>query len=161
MGLLLQGLYTYIFQYFCLPVFILMMIGRPRFLIRWVHKLLDFEEPFKKVKIFRVLLILCFVTVLWSYYRKWTLEKLVHEIGMTAGEHQHGNVHFIDEKLREAHLFERNTYMFFAFCIMIIIVEKFCHSYFKLWNLEDKAKEQRDKLNALHPKKDEKLKKID
>jgi hypothetical protein len=138
MGLLIQAVYAAIFKFFCVPVFVLMLIGRPRFLINWVHKFINAKEPLFKLRFFRFIFFLCCITVVWSYYRKYELEKLVAQIGSEGKTNM--NVHFIDEKLREAHLFERNTYMFFTFIVIMIIVEKFCHSYFKLWALEDQVK---------------------
>lgn len=161
MGLLLQAIYSGLFKYFCIPIFILMLIGRPRFLINWTHKLINLREPFMKVKIFRGAFLLCLLTVVWSYYRKWSLEKLVQDIANGETKHPSHSYHFLDEKLREAHLFERNAYMFFTFMILMIIVEKFCHSYFKLWNLQDELKNAKVRnLNNI-PVKDSKLKKND
>lgn len=153
MGLILQVVYSYIFNFFCLPVFVLMLIGRPKFLVRAVHQILQFQEPIKKLKIFRIILYLCITVVVYSYYRKWAIEKLVHELAHS-GDALHGSVHFIDEKLREAHLFERNSYMFFAFSLLIIIVEKFCHSYFKLWELKEQLEVQRLNLAKVQPAKE-------
>jgi len=48
------------------------------------------------------------------------------------------NMHFMDEKTREANMFERNCYMFFTFIMLIIILEKFCQSYFSLWKAQSK-----------------------
>lgn len=165
MGLLLQAIYTGIFKYVCIPIFVLMLIGRPRFLISWVHKLINMREPFFKLKLFRFIFFLCCCTVVWSYYRKWHLENVVAKL--RAEDTKTGamaNMHFIDEKLREAHLFERNTYMFFTFIILMIVVEKFCHSYFKLWKLEDETKgvkEPRKEPQVAEPPKDPQLKKIE
>jgi hypothetical protein len=160
MGFLLQTLYSQVFKFFCLPVFIIMLIGRPRFLITWIHKFINLKEPFLKVKLFRGLFSVCLLTVLYSYYRKWSLENLVQEITKSQRQGEViGNINFLDEKLREAHLFERNAYMFFTFMILMIVVEKFCHSYFKLWNLEDEVKAAKSKELSREPVKDTIMKK--
>jgi hypothetical protein len=114
-----------------------------------------------KVKIFRGAFLLCLFTVIWSYFRKWSLEKLVHEIANNESKQSSTSFHFLDEKLREAHLFERNAYMFFTFMILMVIVEKFCHSYFKLWNLQDELIIAKAKELNKQPPKDPKSKKID
>jgi hypothetical protein len=44
---------------------------------------------------------------------------------------------YMDDKLREANLCERNAYMFLTFDIMILIFEKLCFTYFKLWSSEN------------------------
>jgi hypothetical protein len=159
MGFLLQAIYTGVFKYFCIPIFILMLVGRPRFLINWIHKLINIREPFKKIKVFRGAFLLCLITVVWSYFRKWSLEKLVQEIANSETKQANTSFHFLDEKLREAHLFERNAYMFFTFMILMVIVEKFCHSYFKLWNLQDELKRAKVKDSNKEIVKDPKLKK--
>ena len=139
MALLIQAVYSIIFKYFCVPVFLLMLVGRPRFLIGWVHKLINAREPFFKLRLFRFTFFLCCLTVVYSYFKKYELENIVENLSKEQAKGA-GNIHYIDEKLREAHLFERNTYMFFTFIVIMIIVEKFCHSYFKLWALEDQVK---------------------
>ena len=142
MGIFYQAAYSGVFKYFCLPVFFLMLIGRPRFLINLVHKLISIRDPFLQLRIFRFTFVICLITTIWSYYRKVTLEHLVEEI--SKGSEKGTNMLYIDEKIREAHLHERNTYMFFTIIIMMIVVEKFCHSYFKLWALEDASKLKRN-----------------
>lgn len=54
------------------------------------------------------------------------------------------NIHFIDEKTKEAHLFETNVYMFSTVYIMIVIFDKFCHKYFKLQEAQDKFNLQKE-----------------
>ena len=161
MGLLLQTIYTALFKYFCIPIFILMLIGRPRFLIVWIHKFINLREPFMKVRISRGACLICLFTVVWSYFRKWSLEKLVDSIASDESSRSSTSSQIIDEKLREAHLFERNAYMFFTFMILMIIVEKFCHSYFKLWNLQDELTRAKLKELQKDPVKDLNLKKTD
>jgi len=114
-----------------------------------------------KVKIIRGSFFVCLLTVLWSYYRKWSLEKVVRNISGDDSNQSNLSSHILDEKLREAHLFERNAYMFFNFMIIMIIVEKFCHSYFKLWNLQDELERAKAKVLNNEPVKDQKLKKND
>ncbi len=152
MGLIIQAIYSGIFKFFCLPVFLLMLIGRPRFLISFVHKFIEFREPFSKLKLFRFIFFLCCLTVGWSYYRKWALEKVIDKlVNDQARTGVASNVHFIDENLREAHLYERNCYMFFTFIVLMGVVEKFCHSYFKLWTLEDKINEKKKYNSEVKP----------
>ncbi len=134
----MQAIYTSIFKFFCLPVFILMIIGKPRFLINLVHKFIEFKDPIFKLKIFRFIFFLCCLTVGWSFYRKRALESIVDQlVNEQATRGAPSNVHFIDEKLREAHLHERNCYMFLTFIVLMAVVEKFCHIYFKLWSVQD------------------------
>ena len=121
MALLIQAVYSIIFKYFCVPVFLLMLVGRPRFLIGWVHKLINAREPFFKLRLFRFTFFLCCLTVVYSYFKKYELENIVENLSKEQAKGA-GNIHYIDEKLREAHLFERNTYMFFTFIVIMIIV---------------------------------------
>jgi hypothetical protein len=98
---------------------------------------------------------------------------MIEQLGLEQNK-SNTNIHYIDEKLREAHLFERNTYMFFTLIILMIVVEKFCHSYFKLWALEDvltakekvkatisQIKKPEEVKNVSDVQKDSKLKKTE
>ena len=160
MGLLLHVAYNGIFKFFCLPVFILMLFGKPKFLIRWVNKFINSKFIFLNVSIFWVTLILCSITALWSFYRKHSLEQMVHDLS-TKSSGTVANIHYIDEKLREAHLFERNTYMFGTFIVMMIIVDRFCLSYFKLWEEEDALERKKKELKGESVPKEPLLKKTE
>ena len=95
---------------------------------------------------------------------KWSIERMVQQLVSQTGNDLVGSIHFTDEKLRQAHLHERNAYMFFTFIVLMIIVEKFCHTYFKLWALEDKAKgslEASKVKETVAPPKDPMLKKTE
>lgn len=142
MGLFLQAVYVYAFNYFCIPLFIIVLIGKPRFLINLVHKLIEIKEPFKKIKIFRFILGLCLVSVIWSLYCKKKAEHLIDQIFASSFHDPNvANSYFIDEKIREAHLFERNAYMFSTFFVIILVIDNICHCYLKLWHKDDKFKE--------------------
>lgn len=143
MGLLLQAIYSNLFRYFCLPIFALMIFGKPRFLIRIAHKLINIEEPVRHIRIFRFFIFICAIYVVFCYYRSYQLTKLVYELSNTSELQRQagvGNINFLDEKVRESYLFERNCYFFFTFMIILLTVEKFCHNYFKLWAKEDEVR---------------------
>jgi hypothetical protein len=138
MGLILHWVYNF-FKFVAMPLFFLMIIGKPRFLINFVHKLLDIKEPISKVKVFRFILLLNTCICIYSFYRKWELTNLVNEMHLKYNKDPSAaNMHFMDEKTREANMFERNCYMFFTIIVIIVILEKFCHSYFSLWKTEGK-----------------------
>jgi hypothetical protein len=127
-----QFIYNYIFIYFCLPAFILMLFGKPRFLIKAVKKIFQIELPRIRYSFGTLLVVFCLVWVAVSYYKKTALDGLLSGLKLSAE-----NEVFYSEKTREAHLHQRNGFMYFTFFIMIIILKKLCNSYEKLWKSED------------------------
>jgi hypothetical protein len=133
MAIFTEFMYNYVFIYFCLPAFVLMLFGRPRFLVRKVRNILDIKLPKIGFSIGTILMFACIVIVATSYLKKNSTEKQIAEIKSTVE-----NETYYNEKLREAHLSERNCYMYFTFTIMILVLQRMCGSYEKLWELEDK-----------------------
>jgi hypothetical protein len=132
MGIVTQFLYNYFFLYFCIPAFLLMLFGRPRFLIKGVKKVLHFNMPRIRIRFGSCLMAFCMINVILSYYKKVEVDNLILQIKLTVDTEG-----FHNEKVREAQLAERNCYMYFTFAVMLMVLQKLCGSYSKLWQSED------------------------
>jgi hypothetical protein len=120
-------------------MFALILYGKPKFLINAIHKVLNVRDPISKIKVFRFILL--FNTVYFIYclfyarvLRKTVEEYVVKEVDTLQGVSMIG---YLDDKIREQNLCERNAYMFFTLNIIILVFEKLCFSYFKLWKKEN------------------------
>lgn len=136
MAILLGSIYSIIFTFFGLPVILIMILGKPRFLIKLINIIYHLKDPVKKIKIMRALMIVSFLVMLWNGFNKYMITRHLSSIDVEESQFK-----YIETKAREAQLCERNFFMFLAFFIMFIIIEKFCETYKKLWNLEDYRKE--------------------
>jgi hypothetical protein len=130
---MLRFIYQYIFFYVLCPAFVLIFLGKPRILVKLVHKIIHLKEPFRGFRMFNVFTLLCLLFTVFNYFRVRKDKYELHEFGSLSHD-------LMDKKLREINLHERNTYMFFAFFIMCISVERIVENYFKLWSLEDEKK---------------------
>ena len=140
MGIVLHTLYIWTYLYFSLPLFILVFFGKPKFIIVLIHKILQFKEPFSKIRIFRFLSLLCFLYISFCLIRSRHLFTHIDEFLNQYDSRQTNlfpNIITIDEKLKEAHILERNAYMFFTFVVLLYVIDKLCHMYFELWKYEN------------------------
>jgi hypothetical protein len=155
MARILQLVYTNFFLYFIVPLFILVLIGKPAFLIRVLRKILHFREPIKDIKVFNFIAGSCAIIMAWNFYSLYRINETLKHFEISSredhGHHHHGGKHssFVDEKTKEAHLCERNAFIFLTFVIMIIVLDKFTDAYQKLWNIEAYKKNILDKSAKL------------
>lgn len=119
--------------YFLIPILILVLIGKPRPVIKLIHFIMNIREPIKEIKIFMFLWLACGLYAALNLYQKYRLENVLLGLEKSAK-----NVELYDSKMRELNLYERNAYMNLNFFIIIIIIERLCDSYFKFWEEEDK-----------------------
>ena len=148
MSLIVHAMYSF-YLYFLLPVLVLVLIGQPRFLIKLIHMILNLKEPIKEIKIFMFIWISCGLYAGLNLFQKFTLEKVVQAL-----DKSQKNIEIYDNKMRELNLAERNAYMYLNFFIIIMIIERLCDSYFKLWVEEDKKTLIEKKILEISNKKD-------
>ena len=137
------------FQYILLPILVFVLIGKPRFLIKLIHFILNIKEPIKDIKVFVFIWISCGLCAGLNLYKKFHLEKIVQSYDKNSH-----NVENYDNKTRELNLSERNAYMYLNLFIIIIIIERLCDSHFKSWVEEDKKALIEKKILEISNKKD-------
>jgi hypothetical protein len=138
MGMLLNFIYQYIYLYLSLPVLLIVLIGKPRFVINLIYRIINLKEPITKVKIFGFIFGFNVLYVLYCLFRSMSLKNSIKNLQVNDLDTVRiiGVINYIDDKMREAHLFERNAFMFFTFNILILVINKLCLSHFKLWLTE-------------------------
>ncbi len=122
-----------IYLYFLIPIFILILLGKPRFLVKIIYTLLNIHEPFKNVKIFGFYTLACGLYSGLCFYNKYQVENFISKLN-----HSANNMELYNAKVRELNLNERNGFMFLNFFILMILIERLCDSHFKKWIEEDK-----------------------
>ena len=119
--------------YFLIPIFILILIGKPRFLIRLIHKIMNIREPFNDIKIFECYCNACGLYSVFCFFIKYRIENTISKL-----DHNLNNMELYKNKIRELNLYERDGFMFLNFFILIHLIERLCKSHFKIWTREDK-----------------------
>jgi hypothetical protein len=132
MGVITQFIFNYVYLYFCIPAFLLMLFGRPRFLVKAIRKVFEISVPRVRLSIGTVLMGFCMMNVLLSYYKKHVTDEVLSNLILTVDTEG-----IYNERIREAHLYERNCFMYFTFTIMILVLQRMCGSYDKLWVAQD------------------------
>lgn len=121
------------YLYFLIPIFLLVLFGKPRFLIKLIHKILNIHEPFKDIKIFGFYAIACGLYSVLCFFNKFNIQEHIASM-----DHSKGNMELYNAKVRELNLNERNGFMFLNFFILMILIERLCDSHFKIWAEQDK-----------------------
>jgi hypothetical protein len=129
MGLIIQWTYNYIFKYFLVPAFILMLFGKPRFLINIFDRILK-AKTVKNMSVGNIITFVVLFVLVFSFIKINKINSLLETAGSTVTE-------YITEKIREAHLYERNCYMYLTFFVMIIILYRLTSIYKKYWLYRD------------------------
>jgi hypothetical protein len=119
--------------YFLLPTLLLVLVGKPRPVITLIHLIMNIKEPIKGIKLFMFLWFACGLYAALNLLQKFNIENSLLKL-----EKSVKNVELYDTKMRELNLCERNAYMYLNFFVIIIIIERLCDSYFKLWEEDDK-----------------------
>lgn len=132
MAIMTNILYKF-YLYFLIPIFLLILFGKPRFLVKLIHKILNIHEPFKDIKIFGFYAVACGLYSLLCFLNKFQIEEAISKL-----DHNKNNMELYNSKIRELNLNERNGFMFLNFFILMILIERLCDSHFKKWEEEDK-----------------------
>jgi len=121
------------YLYSLLPILALVLIGKPRPIIKFIHYILNIREPFKEIKVFMFFWLACGFFAVINLFQKFRIEIVLQNLDKSPK-----NADIFDTKMRELNLCERNAYMYLNFFIIIIIIERLCESYFSFWEEEDK-----------------------
>lgn len=148
MALIMHAMYGF-YLYFFLPILVLVLIGKPRFLIKLIHMILNLKEPIKEIKIFMFIWLSSGLFAVLNFFQKFKIERIVQVL-----DKSQKNLETYDSKMRDLNLAERNAYMYFNYFIVIIIIERLCDSYFKSWVEEDKKTLIEKKILEVSNKKD-------
>jgi len=120
------------YLYFLIPIFLLILLGKPRFLVKIIHTILNIHEPFKGIKIFGFYFVACGLYSALCFLNKFKIEEFISSL-----DHSKNNMELYNAKTRELNLNERNGFMFLNFFILMILIERLCDSHFKKWEVED------------------------
>lgn len=136
MGIILKFVYKFGFLYFFLPMFILYIIGKPRFIVKILNKILELREPVFHYKIFGHLSLFLGLNAVFNYYRKIKVGEEILEFVSTGAPNLR---QILEPKYREQSLYERNFYLFVCLSIMLIIFLKLSFSYKEIIQIEEEC----------------------
>ena len=138
----------YVLGYIYFPILLMFWIGRPRFIVRLLNKLLLVTEPYRNIPIFLYFTLYFIVNIIISYFQRIGFEKKVIEEVVKAAESGHSlyKNEVYENSIRESFKMERNIYIFFCFFVISIVYVKFSKDYKDIDALENKRNELKKKV---------------
>ena len=135
MDLFYQFMYENVYSLIFMPIFIVMIIGSPKKLIRKIKSLLEYQETKSQFKIINIGQFFLFTLGIYHHYRFYFISKAIQEIfyNISIGKISNVDAVYIDDHLRKANLYERNSFMFYTYLVLFFIFESLCDTYSLLW----------------------------
>ena len=130
----------YIFTFGILPLFIIYLIGWPRFIIRILNKVLYIKV--NDVYVFNFLIVLFALLDIYYYWSYSTGKKIIN----TIIKNEIINTEEYSVKLSQMHSDERNIYIFLTCIAMLLSIHKFGERILRIDNMEKEKKEKEKQL---------------
>jgi hypothetical protein len=146
--------YNFIFLCFIVPIFILTLIGRPRFLMKIISKII--HTTVNEHEIFTYLLLLCIIFASYFYYQFYRAQSLI-QVLLT----HNAQVSELESKRLTARSNQRNFYIFIVAFAMLLAIHKFTERFIRIGEIENELKSKKEELDKLVPQKTETDKKND
>jgi hypothetical protein len=146
--------YNFIFLCFIVPIFILTLIGRPRFLMKIISKII--HTTVNEHEIFTYLLLLCIIFASYFYYQFYRSQSLI-QVLLTHND----QVSELESKRLTARSNQRNFYIFIVAFAMLLAIHKFTERFIRIGEIENELKSKKEELDKLVPQKTETDKKND
>ena len=146
--------YNFIFLCFIVPIFILTLIGFPRFLMRIISKII--HSKINEHEIFTYLLLLCIIFASYFYYQFYRAQSLI-QVLLT----HNAQVSELESKRLTARSNQRNFYIFIVAFAMLLAIHKFTERFIRIGEIENELKSKKEELDKLVPQKTETDKKND
>ena len=142
---------NYFFTYTILPLFILFLIGKPIFLIRYLNTFLHFK--INNIEIIHFFLVIFGLFDIYFYFSYTSGQKDVDRLIKK-------DIINIDEysvKLSQIHSYERNIYIFLTCIVMLLSMHKFGERILRISDQEAEKLELEKKIGKTNtPTKDKK-----
>ncbi len=146
--------YNFIFLCFIVPLFILTLIGFPRFLMRIISKII--HSKINEHEIFTYLLFLCIIFASYFYYQFYKAQSLIHVLLA-----HNAQVSELESKRLTARSNQRNFYIFIVAIAMLFAIHKFTERFIRIGEIENELKSKKEELDKLVPQKSDIDKKND
>ena len=146
--------YNFIFLCFIVPLFILTLIGFPRFLMRIISKII--HSKINEHEIFTYLLFLCIIFASYFYYQFYKAQSLIHVLLA-----HNAQVSELESKRLTARSNQRNFYIFIVAIAMLFAIHKFTERFIRIGEIENELKSKKEELDKLVPQKSDFDKKND
>ena len=144
--------YNFIICGFLVPLFLLMLVGRPRFFIRILQSLVLFKVPSTSLPLIGLITGVSGLSALYSFFKyiqkRNKYNSLLLDLVNGAIKTEYESV-YLDKKQMKATLFERNSLIYFCGFLLAIAIFKMAYVYEKSFELE--AKEELNENNQNKP----------
>ena len=142
--MLLNLFYSYGYKYCFLPLFVACIYGKPFFLMKIIHYLLNITEKRTKTSVFWFLfffLSFSFVVNFAShYYSVKNLKVIFNDPSITADLHRKASISFKEE---------RNMVLFLSSICILVAIRIFTERYYSVNDYKVKLEQKKRQLNVL------------
>lgn len=146
--------YKFIFLSCIFPLFIITLIGKPRFLMNIISKII--HSKINNHEIFSYLLSLCGIFAGYFYYKFYDAQRL-----LTILLQNNAQVAELESKRLTARGNQRNFYIFIIAIAMLLAIHKFTERFIRIGTTEEEIKNLKDDLDKISPIKTPSEKKND
>ena len=144
----------YVFIFVFLPVFIMFLIGKPVFLIRFLNKILHLRIQGDR-QLIQVFLLGFAILDAYYMYAKCDADKKIKRLL----KNEIINPEEYSVNLSHSHSSERNIYIFFTCIVMFLTMHKLGERHLRIAKLREEYSNKKRQLDGLHPQKNEDKKK--
>lgn len=146
---IIAGFFNGLFIYFLFPFFVLVVIGKPLFLMKAINSILKIEEPIKKFQINTILILIFLIGIGYSAIEMNTSRMAINYILQEAA---HYDPKEYEEKLRVFNSNERNLFMIVSCFLILLTIQKFSDRYIKIGDYKREVFQKKVILDKEHPK---------
>lgn len=134
--------YEYVYKLLMLPLFVIYLVGMPKFLIKQLNKLWNIRVTPNRIRLFLYLSYIFLLLIFLSWMKRMkTIEDYNKELQMHKDNNQHLDVvpeYSKDEKIRQIYRFERDIFTYLAYMALVWIYVKFSHTYDRIFHWEER-----------------------
>ena len=138
--------YKFIFLGFIFPLFIITLIGRPRFLMNIISKII--HTSINQHEIFSYLLFLCILFACYFYYQFYKAQNLIQIL-----INHNAETAQLESKRLTARGSQRNFYIFIVTIAMLFAIQKFTERFIRIGIAEKEINDLKKELDTKVPQK--------
>lgn len=146
---IIAGFFNCLFIYFLFPFFVLVVIGKPLFIMKAINSILTIEEPIKKFQINTILILIFLIGIGYSVIEMNTSRMAINYILQEA---EHYDPKEYEEKLRVFNSNERNLFMVVSCLLILLTIQKFSDRHIKIGDYKREVFQKKAILDKEHPK---------
>lgn len=143
--------FNYVFLMFILPLYVIFLIGKPMFILRFLNKIIHQKIPGRNDEIYDLLIFFCIIADGYFYYKKYNLDKKIGNI--YSNKIRISPVEF-QSLVARAKSNERNSYIFLTYIAILFTIQKLCQRHLRIDEMKNELNNKKLELAKIDPVKD-------